>query len=295
LSHTSGIKNFTSAPGFFKTARKDYAREEILKLVADAPLDFTPGEKWSYSNTGYFLLGMLIEKEKTYGACLKERIFQPLGMTRTRVNDLTEIIENRASGYTWIGEGLRNGEYVSPTQPFAAGALVSTVSDMAKWDAALNTDRLLKRSSLAQMWTPVTLNDGKATNYGFGWFIGEYATRQWISHGGGIPGFSTEITRFLDDHLTVIVLANSESADAGPVTTGVAAFYIPALVAHAPKPISDNDPKMTRRLREVMTASRRAIPIRSYSPSRRKPPSFRPAFKKQSRSSALVDACDRAS
>ena len=256
LSHTSGIKSYTSVPDFFKTARKDYAKEEILKLVADAPLDFSPGEKWSYSNTGYFLLGMLIEKVtgKAYGAFLNERIFQPLGMTRTRVNDLTEIIRNRASGYTWQQECLRNGEYVSPTQPFAAGALVSTVSDMAKWDAALYTGRLLKRSSFVQMWTPVKLNDGKATTYGFGWQIEEYRTRKRISHGGGIPGFSTEISRFVDDHLTVIVLANSDSADAGSLATGVAAFYIPALVAHAPKPIADDDPKMTRRLRDLMTA-----------------------------------------
>jgi CubicO group peptidase (beta-lactamase class C family) len=153
-------------------------------------------------------------------------------MTRTRFNDLSEIIENRASGYTWNGEGLRNGEHLSPTQAFAAGALVSTVSDMAKWDAALYTDRLLKRSSLAQMWTPVTLNDGEATTYGFGWFIGEYRTRQRISHGGGIRGFNTEVSRFVDDHLTVIVLANSDQVDAAALAPGMAAFYIPALVAH---------------------------------------------------------------
>jgi CubicO group peptidase (beta-lactamase class C family) len=256
LSHTSGIKSYSSIPDFFKTARKDYTKEELLQLVAGAPLDFPPGEKWSYSNTGYFLLGMLIEKVtgKSYGAFLHERIFQPLGMTSTQVNDLTQIIKNRATGYTWQGDRFRNGEYVSPTQPFAAGALVSTVRDMAKWDAALYADRLLKRSSLARMWTPVRLNDGQATTYGFGWQTEEYRTRRRISHSGGIPGFSTEISRFVDDHLTVIVLANSDSADAGSLATGVAAFYLPALVAHAPKPIRDTDPKTTQRLRDVMTA-----------------------------------------
>src|SRR5207237_10531038 len=119
---------------------------------------------------------------KAYGTFLHERIFQPLGMTSTRVNDLTQIIKNRASGYTWQGENFRNGEYVSPTQPFAAGALVSTVTDMARWDAALYRDRLLKRSSLAQMWAPAKLNDGKAATYRLGWRVQEYRPAPRIRH-----------------------------------------------------------------------------------------------------------------
>lgn len=254
LNHTSGIKSYTSVPDFFKTARKDYTKEELLKLVADAPPDFAPGEKWSYNNTGYFLLGMLIEKVsgKEYGAFLNERIFGPLGMTSTRVNDLSEVIKNRASGYTWENGALRNGEYVSPTQPYAAGALVSTVADMAKWDAALYTDKLLKRAALDQMWTAAKLNDGAAANYGFGWSVDTYRTRRLISHGGGIPGFNTSISRFVDDKLTVIVLANSDTADADSLANAIAAFYIPALATNAPKPIADTDPATTKKLRQVM-------------------------------------------
>ncbi len=137
LNHTSGIKSYTSVPSFFATARKDYQKEEIIKLVADAPLEFAPGEKWNYNNTGFFLLGLIIEKVsgKDYGAFLHERIFQPLGMTSTRVNDLKEIIRNRAPGYAWQNGTLRNGEYLSPTQPYSAGALVSNVgSGIIQWE-----------------------------------------------------------------------------------------------------------------------------------------------------------------
>ena len=256
LNHTSGIKSYTSVPDFSKTAREDYTKDEIIKLVADAPPDFAPGEKWSYNNTGYFLLGMLIEKVsgKEYGAFLNERIFQPLGMTSTRVNDKSEIIRNRASGYTRRNGALRNGEYVSPTQPYAAGALVSTVTDLAKWDAALYTEKLLKRATLDQMWTPTKLNDGEAEGYGFGWSVDSYRTRKRISHGGGIPGFDTNISRFVDDKLTVIVLANSDNASADTLASGIATQYIPALVENAPKPITDTDPNTTRKLREVMAS-----------------------------------------
>src|SRR5206468_5007461 len=114
------------------------------------------------------LLGMLIEKVsgKPYGEFLAERIFRPLGMAATRLNDMAVIIPNRASGYSWRGGHLHNAGYVSPTQPFSAGALVSTVSDMAKWDAALYSEKLLKKATLDQMWTPAKLKDGKETDYG---------------------------------------------------------------------------------------------------------------------------------
>ena len=205
LNHTSGIKSYTSVRDFFKTARKDYARREILDLVAKEPLEFAPGEKWSYCNTGYFLLGMVIEKVtgKEYGDFLDERIFKPLGMTQTRANDLRAIIPDRAQGYEWDGKELRNGEYVSPTQPFAAGMLVSSVNDLIKWDAALADGRLLKPSTLEQMWTPTRLNKGKEAEYGFGWQITKVNGHRLVSHGGGIPGFSTELSRFVDDRLTV--------------------------------------------------------------------------------------------
>jgi D-alanyl-D-alanine carboxypeptidase len=256
LNHTSGIKSYTNRPGFAKNLRKDYTKDEIIKMAADAPVEFAPGEKYNYNNTGFYLLGMIIEKVsgKEYGAFLQERIFQPLGMTETRLNDLREVLKGRATGYAVEKGKLRNGEYVSPTQPFSAGALVSTVVDLAKWDAALYTDKLLKRASLEQMWTPEKLNDGKPLTYGYGWGVDVYRTRKRISHGGGINGFSTFIARFVDDKLTVIVLTNQESADAGSLAAGLAEFYIPALVENAPKAIADDDPKLTAFLKEVITS-----------------------------------------
>ncbi len=224
LNHTSGIKSYTSVKDFHKTSRKDYDRRELLALVTKVPLEFAPGEKWSYCNTGYFLLGMLIEKVsgKEYGAFLDERIFQPLGMTQTRVNDLRAIIPDRAQGYEWNGKTLRNGEYVSPSQPFAAGMLVSSVNDLIKWDAALGEGRLLKPSILEQMWTPTRLNKGGEKEYGFGWQVHKENGHRLVSHGGGIPGFSTELSRFIDDRLTVIVLTNQEGGHAGGAAQGIA-------------------------------------------------------------------------
>jgi CubicO group peptidase (beta-lactamase class C family) len=206
-----------------KTGRQDLSKRQVIDLVARSPLDFAPGTKWSYSNTGYFLLGMLIEQTtgKSYAAFLSERILQPLQMTNTRVNDFRDVIVKRAAGYTWEQSRLRNGEYHSPTLPYAAGAIVSTVEDMAKWDAALSTEKLLKRSSLEQMWTPMKLSSGKSTDYGFGWVVTNYQKpNAFVHHGGGIPGFTTYIARYLGNRITVVVFTNAET-DAYAVLDGV--------------------------------------------------------------------------
>lgn len=232
LNHTSGIKSYTSLPDFNKNPRKDYTHEELIGLVSGLPLEFEPGARFRYNNSGYFLLGVIIENVtgQRYGDFLKERIFRPLGMDQTRVNDLSVIIPNRATGYASTDGRLSNGEYVSPTQPFAAGALVSTVLDMTKWDAALYTDKLLSRSSLEQMWTPTKLNNGSNYPYGYGWALSETKTHKYIEHGGGIPGFSTQITRFVDDGLTVVVLINqSGTANPSSLASGIAGHYIPEL------------------------------------------------------------------
>jgi D-alanyl-D-alanine carboxypeptidase len=259
LSHTSGIKSYTSVKDFHKTARKDYDRREIIDLVAKDPLEFAPGEKWNYSNTGYFLLGLLIEKVtgKSFGDFLADRIFKPLEMTHTRVNDLQTVIPNRAQGYTWNGKELRNGEYVSPTQPFAAGMLVSTVSDLVKWDAALDSERLLKKSSLERMWTPAALAKGEPAKYGFGWEIGTVNGHRRLSHGGGIPGFTSQLARFVDDKLTVIVLSNSDQCNAGALAQGIARRIVPTLTDKPLEPIADPDSKTTERLKKVLLAGQR--------------------------------------
>jgi D-alanyl-D-alanine carboxypeptidase len=257
LNHTSGIKSYTSVRDFHKTLRKDYAQREILDLVAKEPPEYAPGEKWNYNNTGYFLLGMLIEKVtgKKYGEFLEERIFQPLGMTQTRVNDLLAVIPNRANGYTWDGKGLRNGEYVSPTQPFSAGMLASTVNDLVKWDAALRTEAILGKSSLEQMWTPTKLNKGGEADYGFGWEIRKDNGHRLLAHGGGIPGFSTQLARYVNDNLTVIVLTNADNGNAGALARGIAGRLVPALAEEAEEPIAETDPQTTERLKGVILAA----------------------------------------
>ncbi len=196
LTHTSGIKDFADLADTETERAKDYTKAQIIALVSGAPLEFRPGEKWNYSNTGYFLLGMIIERVsgKPYEDFLRERIFQPLGMVDTRLNDLNEIVPSRAAGYVLRNGHLYNGQPVSPTHTYGAGGLLSTAADLAKWDAALYTERVLRKSSLEQMLTPATLNDSQPARnsvfnnyYGFGWFLGEIGRHKYADHGGVIP------------------------------------------------------------------------------------------------------------
>ncbi len=254
LTHTSGIKSYTGIPDFRTIMRQDSKKDEVIKTVASAPLEFKPGDKFNYCNTGYFLLGMVIEKVsgKSYGDFLAERIFKPLGMASTRANDMAEIVKNRSAGYSYRGGALHNCEFASMTWPFAAGVIISTVGDMAKWDAALYSETLLKKSSLEQMWTPFKLNDGKASNYGFGWAISDKPGRRSVMHGGGINGFTTDIRRHYDDKLTVIVLTNSDTANPGLISAKIAGMFAPALIVEEAKPITDSDPKTTEMVRRVL-------------------------------------------
>jgi D-alanyl-D-alanine carboxypeptidase len=210
LTHTSGIKSYTQLAEIAEDPRKTFKPEEIVELVREWPLEFPPGERYAYSNTGYFLLGLLIEKisEMDYGKFLERRIFKPAGMTDTRVNSFADLIPRRAAGYVLRDDGIGNALFVNPSQPFSAGALVTSVADLARWDAALYGDGIVRQSTLRQMWTRAALNDGSPTNYGLGWGIQELGGRKWIQHNGGIIGFSSHMRRGLDDGLTLIVLAN---------------------------------------------------------------------------------------
>lgn len=239
LTHTSGIKNYTDDSFNY---RLDYTEDDLVKKAASFSLDFQPGEKWSYSNTGYILLGVLIRKVsgKFYGDVLKERVFGPTGMTTARVITEEDIVPNRAAGYRMSKGVLKNQQYVSPSlNTTADGSLYLTVLDMAKWDAALYGEKLLKKSSFDQMWTPVKLNDGKTQNYGFGWAFGMIGNHHIIEHGGAWQGFTTHITRFVDDKFTVIVLTNISGANPGRIAHQVAGIYNPEL-----KPIERKQAKV---------------------------------------------------
>jgi D-alanyl-D-alanine carboxypeptidase len=253
LNHTSGIESYTSLPNFFGTIRKDYKDDEIVQLVRDMPLEFEPGQRWNYNNTGYYLLGLVIEKVsgKSYGEFLASRIFGPLGMTTARVNHQFEIIPNRATGYDNRSNGLWRAEFVSPTQPYSAGALVGTVLDLAKWDALLYSDKLLPTSVREEMWTPTKLNNGRPAPYGYGWQTGEIRGHRFVAHGGGIHGFSTYILRLLEDKLTVIVLMNAGSSPES-IARAVAGRYVNGLTLATIDPKPDPNPALSKRIEKCL-------------------------------------------
>jgi D-alanyl-D-alanine carboxypeptidase len=249
LSHTSGIPNFVSDQGGGKEivafAQKAGSSEEIIAWAAARPLKFAPGEGQRYSSTGYHLLGMIIEKVsgKPWGQFLHERIFAPLGMTSTRVHSVYDIIPNRAAGYNHFGEVPVNGLWMTPAiMESAAGGLVSTVQDMARWEIALETGRILKPATLAQMEVPVKLNNGTIVQgndgmrWGLGWALQTYQGHRIVGHGGDhVTGFTANFARFTDDKLAVIVLTNLMPLDINGITKRVAGFYVPALIPASPK------------------------------------------------------------
>jgi CubicO group peptidase (beta-lactamase class C family) len=241
LSHTSGIADYTSEertkPGGPVNMRADYTEEQFVKMIESFPPDFAPREKWAYSNSNYLLIGAMIRKVTGtfYGDYLHERIFQPLGMTSTRIISEEDIVPNRAAGYRLANGQLKNQEWVAPLfNTTADGALYFNVLDIAKWDAALYTEKLLKKSSLDQMWTPAKLNNGSTNSdgYGFGWFVHSMNGHRMIEHGGSWQGFHGHIARYVDDKLTVVVLTNLDSghSDAAKIAHHVAGSYEPALI-----------------------------------------------------------------
>jgi len=227
LSHTAG---FTDYPKNFDF-RKDYTEAQLLKIVEGIPLAFPPGTKWSYSNLGYLTLGIVIHQVagEFYGDFLEEKIFRPLGMNTTRIISEADIVPNRAAGYRLVKGEIKNQEWVSPTlNTTADGALYFSILDLAKWDAALYTDDLLRRSSLDQMWTVKKLKNGQPNtgHYGFGWTIENKNGHRVIGHDGAWQGFETNISRYVDDKLTVVVLANLDEANPEAIADYVAKMYL---------------------------------------------------------------------
>jgi CubicO group peptidase (beta-lactamase class C family) len=184
---------------------------DIVMLSRDKPLEFQPGEKWKYDNTGYVFLGYIIEKVsgESYADYVKRRIFGPLDMADTGYDNTRSILKNRAEGYSRGGPtGYLNADYLDMTLPHAAGSLYSTIQDMYRWDRALYTNKVLTKGSLNVMFTPVK-ND-----YGYGLVLAPMFKHKQIGHGGGINGFATMFERFPDDDATVIVLSNVEGGSA---------------------------------------------------------------------------------
>jgi CubicO group peptidase (beta-lactamase class C family) len=218
LTHTSGIKSYTDLAEWLPLQRKDMTVGEIIDLFKNQPMEFAPGERWKYSNSGYILLGAIIEKVsgKTYADFLQDRIFGPLGLKSSCYDSPSRIIPRRVPGYAKGNAGFENAPYLSMSQPYAAGSLASSVDDMAAWTEALLSGKLIKRETLERAFTSYKLKDGLDSKYGYGWCISDYEGHRLIEHGGGIHGFLSHALFFPEDQIFVVMLTNSTLLDLQP-------------------------------------------------------------------------------
>jgi len=216
LSHTSGIPSYTDDPKFFPdVSRNYYAVDDFVTKFCSGDLQFEPGTKFHYDNSGYFVLGAILEHVtgKKYEDLLQENILTPVGMRDTGYDHWATIIAKRASGYQETFDGIENAPYLDMALPYAAGSLYSTVEDLYKWDQALYTDKLLPADLKRKLFTP------NLEEYGFGWAIHVIAKDQpspgktMITHGGGINGFNTNEVRLVDDHSLIVIFNNTPGAD----------------------------------------------------------------------------------
>lgn len=239
LHHTSGIHNYTAEPSFVNEGMVHRSTDEMVEFIAKMPKtqDFEPGTDWSYSNSGYFILGGVVEKASgaTLAKVFETRLFGPTGMTHSALDDETELAPGRARGYSGTAPGtFANAPFISMTIPGGAGSVRSTASDLAKWNAALFGGKVLQPASLAAMLLPGKLNNGETTGaamakmraaagapatgyseYGYALFISEEEGHRKVEHGGGIYGFSSSLAEFPDDRTTVAVLSNVIGKDVG--------------------------------------------------------------------------------
>jgi CubicO group peptidase (beta-lactamase class C family)/uncharacterized protein YndB with AHSA1/START domain len=211
LSHTAGIKDVSRLQEWRKDMRSDLSVSQVLNHFQELPLTFQPGEKWEYSNSGYLLLGAIIEKitGMEYGRFVEEAIFAKVGMNNSYFGSRERLIPRRADGYSRKKTGYVNAEYVSMTRPYAAGGLICSVSDLYLFSNALMGGKLLQEKTLESAFTCVALNSGEPTVYGLGWMVGTYRGRRVVQHSGGMPGFSAQMWLLPDDKVFAVLLSNS--------------------------------------------------------------------------------------
>jgi len=232
LIHTSGIHDYEA--WYYELNDKinicrEYKPEEFIAFFKDLPLDFAPGSRWSYSNTGYFLLGVAIEKvsDESYETFIQKNILQPLGMTESGYDRSSTIVKQRASGYSIDQNGGFVNAYCTDVSiKYAAGGLYSTVGDLYKWDQALYTDRLVSTGTLNTIFTSTVSIDSSqwpaGAVYGYGWAISQQSGHRVIWHGGFVYGFVSQITRYPDDQVTIIVLTNVDTENPYQITNALA-------------------------------------------------------------------------
>ena len=227
LTHTSGIKSYTGMEIWDEeTRKKDFTVEELINYFKDEPMDFAPGEKFAYNNSGYILLGFIIEKVSgmNYAEYLQNNIFEPFNMQDSYYGEHERIIKNRVKGYDKNDEGnVINAPYLSMTQPYAAGSILSTTNDLIKWNRAVMHGKFISKASLAMAHNDFTLNDGSKTGYGFGWGLVDLKGSQGVRHSGGINGFLTAGAYFLEEDVTLIVLSNCNCNSPEPFFVKLAA------------------------------------------------------------------------
>ena len=222
LTHTSGLPDYTEGTIDY---RRDYTEDDLLKFAYGLTLEFPPGARWNYSNTGYVVLGILIHKASGlfYGDLLRERVFAPLGMKTARVITEEDIVPHRAGGYRLVRNELKNQEWVAPKlNTTADGSLYLSLDDMIAWDAGIRSGKLLRPASWTQVFSAVALTSGKTYPYGFGWGVDTVSGRRAQRHGGSWQGFQTYIARYPDDDLTIVVLSNLSP----PAATTIEAFIV---------------------------------------------------------------------
>ena len=212
LTHTSGIPNITDFPDYPAFKATPSPPDQTVERFKDKPLDFKPGEKGSYSNSGYVVLGYIIEQAsgQSYETFLQQYIFEPAQMKNTSYDHNDGSL---AKGYTGFHAKWETPDYLDMTIPFAAGGLYSTIEDLYRWDQVLYTEQLLSQESLDVMFTPQAMLSNLGMNYGYGWFVREVNDRLVLSHSGGIDGFATEMRRYPDDKVMIIILSNRETTD----------------------------------------------------------------------------------
>jgi len=242
LTHTSGIRDYTSIKDSTQRYKTDFTPAEMMTYFQNQPIRFAPGTRYEYSNSNYFLLGYIIEKitGKTYQQYLKENFFQPLGMTSSFYGNDTMIIKNRASGYTKSEKGLENTAAISMTQPYAAGAILSTVEDLFKWQQAVQSYKLVKKETLEKAFTRYKLANGKESNYGYGWRFGFIQQESSIWHGGLINGFMSMEMYLPKEDVYVVVLSNCDCKSPEIATAKLAAVAIGKPYAYREITVADS-------------------------------------------------------
>lgn len=229
LAHTSGIRSYTGLDKWTSETRKqDFTPEEMVDYFKNEPMDFAPGEEFRYNNSAYFLLGYIIEKVsgKTYEEYIEETFFEPLGMEHSFYGNTSRIIKGRAGGYQQEEGNFQNADFLSMTQPYAAGSLLSNVEDLYTWYQAVMAGKVVSRESLEKAHTSSRLNNGKLTGYGYGWFLGNIQGSPMVEHGGGINGYLTASLFLPEEKLFVAVFSNCNCHPPGATAFKMAAIAI---------------------------------------------------------------------